>query len=316
VIQFAAVLLRGVIATFTGLLIAGGTLTLAADRAAPQRPTLVAVPPSPKLLTVPQVTGQAYVFAKGILEDGGFAWHVSGPVLGYAANTVAEQQPAAGTVVLDTGAPTVTLALARNPSYVERGTPENDASYAATAIRIPANVPKRPQTAVEPTLDPVPAPVSPGVQPNVAAPEQATAPVSPAVTIPVAPVTPVQQARTPKPTVKPAPTAKVPTGLRPPDFVVSGAPKEPAGSKSLPDRVVALAVWIQSHRSPSPANLNHWLYEHAYVVAGARFGWWHGADALQGLIAADKRAEALWAVGAQSRMTAEKALVEVRSRGA
>jgi hypothetical protein len=316
VIQFAAVLLRGVIATFTGLLIAGGTLTLAADRAAPQRPTLVSVPPSPTALTVPQVTGQAYVFAKGILEDGGFAWHVSGPVLGYAANTVASQQPAAGTVVLDTGAPTVTLALARNPSYVERGTPENDASYAATAIRIPANVPTRPQAAVEPTLDPVPVPVSPSVPPNVAAPKQATPPVSPAVTIPVAPATPIQQAHPPKPAVKPTPAAKAPSRLRAPDFVVPGAPNEPAGSKSLPDRVVALAAWIESHRTPSPASLNHWLYEHAYIVAGARFGWWHGAEALQGLIAADRRAEALWAVGAQSRMTAEKALTEVRSRGA
>ena len=40
-IKFAALLLRGVVATFVGLLIAGGTLTLAADRVAPQRPTLV-----------------------------------------------------------------------------------------------------------------------------------------------------------------------------------------------------------------------------------------------------------------------------------
>ena len=39
--QFATGLLRGVVATFAGLLIAGGTLTLAADRAATQRPTLV-----------------------------------------------------------------------------------------------------------------------------------------------------------------------------------------------------------------------------------------------------------------------------------
>ena len=61
-------------------------------------------------------------------------------------------------------------------------------------------------------------------------------------------------------------------------------------------------------------NLNHWLYEHAYVVAGARFGWWHGAEALQALIAVDRRAEVLWGVGSQSRTTAEKALAEVRSR--
>ena len=157
-IQFAAVLLRGVVAAFTGLLIAGGTLTLAADRAAPQRPTLVAVPPTPKTLTVPQVTGQAYVFAKGILQDGGFAWHVIGGVRGYAPNTVADQQPAAGSVVLDTGAPTVTLTLERNQAYVELGTPENEAPYAGTAVRIPANVPVGPQASAVPKL----APAQPG----------------------------------------------------------------------------------------------------------------------------------------------------------
>ena len=67
---------------FAGLLIAGGTLTIAADRVAPQRPTLVPVAASPKTLVVPQVTGQAYVFAKGILQDAGFAWRVLGPVKG------------------------------------------------------------------------------------------------------------------------------------------------------------------------------------------------------------------------------------------
>ena len=137
-VEFAAALLRGVVATFAGLLIAGGTLTLAADRAPTQRPTLVPVQRGPRVLTVPQVTGQAYVFAKGILQDGGFAWRVTGPVQGYAVNTVVEQHPAAGTVVLDTGAPTVTLALARNKAYTELGTPSNGAPYSGTVMRIPA----------------------------------------------------------------------------------------------------------------------------------------------------------------------------------
>jgi hypothetical protein len=73
---------------------------------------------------------------------------------------------------------------------------------------------------------------------------------------------------------------------------------------------------MEGHRQPNAANLNHWLYEHAYVVAGARFGWWHGTAALQELIEVDKRAEALWGVGSQSRTTALKALAEVRTRGA
>jgi hypothetical protein len=137
-LEFAAALLRGVVATFAGLLIAGGTLTLAADRTTTQRPTLVPVPAGPHTLTVPQVTGQAYVFAKGILQDGGFAWHVAGPVKGYAVNTVVEQHPAAGTVVLDTGAPTITLALARNRAYAQLGAPSNGAPYGGTRVLIPA----------------------------------------------------------------------------------------------------------------------------------------------------------------------------------
>jgi PASTA domain len=136
--RFAATLFRGVVAVFAGLLIAGGTLTVAAGRVTPQRPTLVAVTATKQKLTVPHVTGQAYVFAKGILQDSGFAWNVLGPVHGFAGNTVVGQEPAAGSVVVDTGAPTVTLTLAKNPSYAERGKPDDKAPYAGTAVLLPA----------------------------------------------------------------------------------------------------------------------------------------------------------------------------------
>jgi len=319
-VKFATVLLRGVIATFTGLLVAGGTLTLAADRATGQRPTLVpAAPSEPATLTVPDVSGQAYVFAKGVLQDQGFAWHVSGPVQGYAANTVVAQRPTAGTVVLDTGAPLLTLTLVTNPSYVERGTPENDAPYDGTAIKLPAHVAQRPQTSAAPRLEPVPAPVTPAPKATLTpAPTPTTATPTPAALTPTAaaPVTPsAPAAKTPVAKTPAAPTpAKATAGTRTPDFAVAGAPKEPARSKSLSDRVAALAAWLERHRDPTAANLNHWLYEHAYVVAGARFGWWHGVEALQALIQVDKRAESLWGVGSQSRTAAEKALAEVRSR--
>jgi beta-lactam-binding protein with PASTA domain len=136
--RFAAGLFRGVVAIFTGLLIAGGTLTIAADQVAPQRPTLVTVSAARQTLTVPQVTGQAYVFAKGILQDAGFAWHIVGPVKGFAGNTVVAQEPAAGSLVLDTGAPTITLTLTRNRAYQERGTADDRAPYAGTAVLLPA----------------------------------------------------------------------------------------------------------------------------------------------------------------------------------
>ena len=151
-IRFAGLLIRGVAATFVGLLVAGGTLTLAADRVAPQRPTLVPVSAGPKTLVVPQVTGQAYVFAKGILQDGGFAWRVSGAVKGYAGNTVVTQEPVAGSVVQDTGAPTITLTLSRNANYPERGEPDNRSPYAGTTVLLPGN---QPASRIVPRVAPV-----------------------------------------------------------------------------------------------------------------------------------------------------------------
>src|SRR5262245_49539812 len=193
--QHAASLLRGVIATFLGLLIAGGTLTFAADRAAVQHPSLVPVsPPGPTTLEVPDVSGQAYVFAKGILQDRGFAWRVSGQVQGFAANTVATQQPPAGTTVLDTGAPLVVLTLQRNASYIERGSPDNASPYPGTAIKLPARVPARPTPTAQPRAEPVqtPYPASPiASAPVAAAPRPVTPRVSKPVKLPAPTVTPV-----------------------------------------------------------------------------------------------------------------------------
>jgi hypothetical protein len=314
--RFFAVLLRSTIAVFVGLLFAGGTLTLAADTVPVQRPTLVPVAPEKEItIVIPDVQGQPYVFAKSILQDHGLAWHVTGPVQGFAANTVSVQRPSPGTTVIDTGAPTVTLTLARNLRYSERGTPENDAPYAGTEIRIPAGERDRPITTVQPRLEPVPipeAPLAPGSAPNTTQPLTPTTPSTPSTT-PEPTQTPSTPSPTPTPTqpTQPTPTTNAP---RPADFAVTGAPKEPRKSDPLPDRASALRTWIESHRQPTATNLNHWLYEHAYVVAGAKFGWWHGVEALQTLIEVDKRAEALWGVGDQSRTAAEKALAEVLAR--
>ena len=89
---------------------------------------------------------------------------------------------------------------------------------------------------------------------------------------------------------------------------------EPAQTQPLPDRAQALASWLEEHREPNATNLNYWLYEHAYIVAGAKFGWWHGGEALQTLIAVDERAEVLWGVGKQSEEAARSALAEVAAR--
>jgi hypothetical protein len=232
-----------------------GTATFAATRANEPVSELV----------VPDVRGQVYVFAKGALEDAGFAWRVAGPVQGYAANTVVTQSPAPGARVVDTGTPTITLRLARNARYAEKGAPENRAPYAGTAVRR------------------VGVPVAVRAQAAVARPKRKK---------------PVASKR----------AARIPA------FVVPGAPKEPLDEITLDARARRLDAWIGKRPQPTNANVQHWLYQHAWIVTGARFGWSHGEAALRILVGVDREVEAQWGYGSRSRSVAEQALAEVRER--
>src|SRR4029450_8054948 len=129
-------MLPRVVALTAILVLASATLSFAADNviSPPATPVEATVAP-PALITVPDVRGQAYVFAKGTLEEQGFAWRVAGAVKGYAANTVVSQTPAAGTRVIDSGLPTILLGLQRNARYPEAGDPENASPYDGTAIK-------------------------------------------------------------------------------------------------------------------------------------------------------------------------------------
>ena len=72
------------IVALTAILVLGSaTISFAADSkfGAATTPNKVTVAP-PRLVTIPDVRGQAYVFAKGTLEEGGFAWRVAGAVQG------------------------------------------------------------------------------------------------------------------------------------------------------------------------------------------------------------------------------------------
>src|SRR6266576_2257009 len=132
--RFAAIVPRMAVIGLVWLL-ATATLTYAAGEklTTPAKvPTTPVATPRPTLV-VPDIRGQAFVFAKGIIEDGGFAWRVQGSVQGYSTNVVSSQQPAAGTRVEDTGAPTLTLTMHRG-TYTQEGTPQNTSPYAGTAI--------------------------------------------------------------------------------------------------------------------------------------------------------------------------------------
>jgi PASTA domain len=115
---------------------ATATLTYAAGRQlAGTRTPKVTVRPKVAMLVVPDVRKEAFVFAKEQLQDGGFAWRVGGGARGYSANTVVAQSPLPGTRLIDTGAPLITLTLARNPRYKASGEPQDVSPYAPTANR-------------------------------------------------------------------------------------------------------------------------------------------------------------------------------------
>jgi hypothetical protein len=256
------------------LLLASATLAVGAAKRMAAVPQGAPAPVPVATVVVPDVTGQAFVFAKGTLEDTGLAWKVTGKVHGYAANKVSRQVPAAGTKLKDTGAPTITVTLDRT-AYPEQGEPEDVSPYFGTSVQ-PIGLPKT-------TPAPTPAPVAP----TPAAPKPAAA--------------------------KPKPATPAAATKRAPDFVVAGARQEPQNELPLPQRAQLLSSWIASH-AKTRANVRHFLYQHSWIVTGARFGWWHGAEALRELIAADRAAERRWGIGRKSELVARAALTEVEAR--
>jgi PASTA domain len=299
-VRLAALLPRLVVVTVVFVL-ATGTLTFAAEKrltaAVPEKPKATA----PAVLVVPDVHGQAYVFAKGILEDAGFAWRVTGGVHGFASNLVASQSPAAGSRLVDTGAPTIVLRLARG-AYAEHGKASDESPYAGTEIRFAdsaAGTPSRHKA--KPKVKPKKRVVAkPKAKPR--AKPKAKARLKPKVKPRL------------KPKAKPRPRPRVQG--RPAAFTVPGAPKEPLDEITLPARANRLAAWIRTKPAATNRNVRNWVYQHAWIVTGAKFGWWHGAAALRTLIGVDRQVQALWGLGYRSEGVARAALrtVERRSR--
>jgi hypothetical protein len=81
----------------------------------------------------------------------------------------------------------------------------------------------------------------------------------------------------------------------------------------LTDRARLLGRYLAAHPKPTNASVGHYLYQHAWIVTGAKFGWWKGAEALELLIAVDRRAQRAWGIGAKSEATARAALARVRA---
>ena len=254
------------------LLLASATLAVGAAKRFTAVPEGAPAPVPVATVVVPDVTGQAFVFAKGTLEDSALAWKVAGSVHGYAANKVAKQDPVAGTKLKDTGAPTITVTLERT-AYPETGEPEDVSPYFGTSVQ------------------PIGLRRTARVRPTPAAPKRKPAAVK-----------------------RQRNASRAQAARRAPDFVVAGAPKEPRNEMSLPQRAETLSAWISRHPRTT-AGVQHFLYQHSWIVTGARFGWWHGAQALRELIAADGVAQRRWGIGGKSELLARAALAEVEARG-
>jgi hypothetical protein len=284
--RLAAIVLLGLALTATLTYAAGRDLNATPVPAATAAPK--AVP-----LVVPDVRNQAFVFAKGALEDGGFAWRVGGSVHGYASNTVVSQSPAPGSKILDTGSPLVILTLRHTSGYAETGQAEDASPYAATAVQ---------SAELASTLGPA----APATSTTAATTTRAT-------TTQATTTTPA----TPKPATPAKKTATPATRWqqhRPAAFTVAGGHAEPLNEMPLPVRAQALRRWLEAHPRKTRPNVAHWLYQNEWIVAGAKLGWWRGVEALTTLVAVDQRTQRLWGVGAKSAVLAERALREVQSR--
>jgi hypothetical protein len=278
-------------------LLGAATYTLAADTVPiAKHEKKVEAAAKPHVLMVPDVRKKAYVFAKGILQDAGFAWRVEGSVKGFSANTVTVQRPAPGTKVIDNGAPLVVLSLSRNTTYGESGLPENSAPYKSTRVVLVSDWAR---DQIEPPTSGETETTSTETAATTTAPAATTTEPAATTTEPAATTTEPEQ-----------PEEKT----RKPDFEVPGAPVEPADEMPLPDRARALDHRLAGNGKPSQRLINFWLYQHSWIVTGARFGWHEGAQALRILIKVDQSLERRFGFGARSEVVARRALAYVEAQ--
>ena len=269
-------------------LLGAATFTLAADKKATP-PTTGADPAQaakPTVLTVPDVRNKAYVFAKGILQDAGLAWRVRGAVQGYSANVVVWQSPSPGSRVIDNGAPIVSVRLSKNAAYGERGLPENEAPYTGTRVVYLTDWREAHEQFTQST----------STQATTSEPSTTTAETAPTTT------------------TEPSTTTEPEPETRKPDFEVPGAPAEPADEVTLSQRARQLAKRMDAMPKPTNRLVNYWLYQHSWIVTGARFGWHDGAEALRILIKVDQSLERRFDFGARSERVARRALASVEAQ--
>jgi hypothetical protein len=195
--------------------------------------------------------------------------------------------------VIDNGAPIVVLSLSRNAAYGESGLPENSAPYKGTRVVLVSDwASDQIPTTTETTETTAPTPTTTETAPTTTEP-------APTTTEPAATTTEPEQTE---------------GKTRKPDFEVPGAPVEPVDEMPLPDRARALQRRLAGSSKPSRHLINFWLYQHSWIVTGARFGWHDGAEALRTLIKVDQSLERRFGFGAKSEVVARRALEYVEAQ--
>ncbi|MDX6514580.1 MAG: hypothetical protein QOH73_246 [Gaiellaceae bacterium] len=267
-----------------------------------------------RAILVPDVRSFALVDAKSTFDQAGLAWEVVGTVKGYHANVVVAQTPAPGTRLVDTGTPLVKLRL--RASGAQTGSPQQHSAAPGTVVEVLGAKPTGVTVAATVPTTTTTAKPAPPATTRVAATQPVTKHV--ATTPPVKVAKPVAKpATTTAPPVAAAPSGAPGLSERPPAFILpGGAHRERVGEMPLPLRAQLLMRYMRAHKKLTKAVAHHWLVQHAWIAQGARFGWWHGAQALQTLIATDQLAERRWGVGYTNETIARQALVFVQAHGA
>jgi hypothetical protein len=82
----------------------------------------------------------------------------------------------------------------------------------------------------------------------------------------------------------------------------------------LPDRARLLEKRVAGQAELTKSLVNYWLFQHSWLVTGAKFGWHDGAKALRILVRVDQSMQSRWGIGAKSAAVARAALAEVESK--
>ena len=253
------------------LVLATATITFAAETRQEPTANTPVAQAAPTTLLVPDVRRQAYVFVKSTLEESGFAWRVTGSVAGYSANIVASQSPAPGR------------------SWSTRA---RDDFLSLSKGHHPAGQAAGERVALSRHRDPASRHLHEAGEAGCAEEEGRE----------------TREEGRPEEEGRPA-RRGLPRSARPRSSFP--APSTSRSMRCRCRRGRAPDAWLTTHRTRTDTNVKYWLYQHAWVVAGAKLGWWRGAEALRLLLKADERVQRIWGIGSRSEAVARAALADV-----